>query len=504
MSTSKNSSSSNKFVVACAAAGSGLIARDVCDSLVRWWYNYPPGTNGLPIVGCLPYILDDRYFDYLHKKYGPVAMIQFCQKNLIVINDVTLCKQLYNKEEFMKHDYKFGSKKYENFGSINGEKMKFRRKIFHSSFGILSETKYLKEYVLKCCQNTIFPFLSQISIKGKNNNNNNNTDISDNINCNSNMVIKFRYQIEYSMFSIIFYTIFGSKYLILPSIDSIEYKLFRDNLRGYMDNAQMAMMRSCFGVGFLNKRENRHAEDMHHQVRIWIDKFIENYTNIDADTNTDIEECFTMSSMIKQVKLGSLTKENMVGDIGVLFLAGLSTLLDAMYDCIDYISYNNELQEKLRQEALLNVNKNITECHKIRAFVYEVARLMIGKPDVAIQGALRTIMDDGVTINTNDGNIYNIPKGSILVANYCGFALSKEYGWPHDDKITKKIEIDHFIDKQTGFFKHNPAFSRFGFGKRNCPGKSVAIRELMLFMATILKKYKFYHCKNNQLVVVQL
>eukprot|EP00483_Globobulimina_turgida_P004879 UN04888 len=63
----------------------------------------------------------------------------------------------------------------------------------------------------------------------------------------------------------------------------------------------------------------------------------------------------------------------------------------------------------------------------------------------------------------------------------------------HDENIkwcnVKKFDLNNFLDLD-GKFVLNPAFSAFGIGRRNCPGSSLAKREIYILLGRTLLRYK--------------
>ena len=58
------------------------------------------------------------------------------------------------------------------------------------------------------------------------------------------------------------------------------------------------------------------------------------------------------------------------------------------------------------------------------------------------------------------------------------------------------LYLKNFLNEK-GEFYENPNFLGFSVGKRNCPGKYVAIRTLYVFFATLILNYKIGLKNNN-------
>ena len=72
--------------------------------------------------------------------------------------------------------------------------------------------------------------------------------------------------------------------------------------------------------------------------------------------------------------------------------------------------------------------------------------------------------------------------------------------WRKDnmDNNNKNCEIDLniWIDNNGNFKKH-PSFTTFSLAKRDCPGSSLAIRELLFVLGILFLRYKFVSNEYN-------
>ena len=97
--------------------------------------------------------------------------------------------------------------------------------------------------------------------------------------------------------------------------------------------------------------------------------------------------------------------------------------------------------------------------------------------------------------------VYDIPKGTMSLVNVVGIAQNPKY-WIKDyeeNKYTKyadidmmKIHFDFWLDDNGNFIKkkNSSNFFSFHYGKRDCIGQSLAIKELMIVLSMIFMEYK--------------
>ena len=128
--------------------------------------------------------------------------------------------------------------------------------------------------------------------------------------------------------------------------------------------------------------------------------------------------------------------------------------------------------------------------------IHEVLRLYAPGP---VSGP-REIKDNGFIIDAtqHDGNVYNVPKGTMIMINLIGIAQTAKY-WVKDYDENKHKDIDmnniHFefwLDENGNFKKkkNSDNFFTFHIGKRDCVGQSLAIKELIIVLAMIFMKYR--------------
>lgn len=206
-----------------------LVLRAAIDRIKRNVNNYPPGGNGIPLIGSMYSILrsmidttknkeNSKYFDEVCEKYGSVSMIQIGLRDVIIINDLQLCKKLFIKKlkEFMNHDDGGLIPNHKAFTEVNGEMMFYRRHLIQNSFMLTLNSNHLNKNISNIFENVVF--------KNLDNYKNSNTNMNDTLSCN----------LEYTIFSLIFSAIFGDSNINpVPQIDSKEFIEYQENNKSF-------------------------------------------------------------------------------------------------------------------------------------------------------------------------------------------------------------------------------------------------------------------------------
>ena len=500
---------------ACTAAIAfgGMIVRKLVDKLDRRMKNYPPGTNGLPVLGSLLSLQDPIFLDYLRNSFGAVSMINIGSNRCIMINDLKLCKKLYNQEEFINHNFNLFNKT--TFMEINGKEMLFRRKLIQSTFLTLINNNYLNTIGLKLIQQNLFP-LFDIAIDAQDHNRKKDEE-KGNVrnNYNNNLKnLKIQKDIEYGIFCITFSAIFGDKYINVPKRESKKFVEFSENLEIVMQSMFLQMSLNICGFStsishiinyFFGSKFQSGSKKFNQMIHDWINQFWTKFNNGDNNNNDDNINNVTLVSMMKAMESKQVSKQDIISDIGIIFLGSIDTVSTRLVKSLKILAQNSEVEQLIYDKIVqherdmsanlknenrtknvnASVNVNVHDIAELRAFVYEVIRHECGF------AAPRCIMNKNVQING-----YNIPKNCMILANYDAFNKDSKY-W----KNRKDFDLNNWLNDKTGKFVNNSALSSFGIGKRNCPGKTLAIREMIIILACLIKRYQFSLDTNGDIII---
>eukprot|EP01084_Bolivina_argentea_P151054 263707_1 len=460
-----------KIAGVIASLGAALTMRKVLDVVWRKWHNYPPGPVGLPLFGSYLWSRNYYYVTSLMNTYGSVTMINYGVKRLIFIDDMKMTKTFFNMKEGAKRGHQLQTT-HKSISEADGKKLVFRRQMMHQSFVTVLDSNYLNQVGIKILQKNLFKSLDEAVEKNKS--------------------IHMFVHVKYAVFSLLFATIFGD-FLEIPAKDSKDYKIFDDGLSKTMNNVgnyqgeSLVFQNIPFSKMIL---DNYWRPDMMKGSKIseavvgkWVDQTLKLRHKSQA-----MDVC--IKPMINAYKSGKLTEKELKSDVQAIFVAGIHTTAlfasEAFTMCAKKQSVQNTIYEEIKRferkygEFQL---KHVEEFPTLRALIHENLRFASFG---TAHGIPRIIKDDNIVIGG-----YNIPKGSIIWGFYTKMmheVQSPDIKWrsPLDFDLNNFLEYE---DEQPKF-KLNPAFSAFGYGRRNCPGSSLAKREIYLLLGRTLLRYK--------------
>eukprot|EP01084_Bolivina_argentea_P304979 526801_1 len=460
---------SNRILVSAAALIATLTATLGIRKLIDVWYrklrSYPPGPCGIPFFGCLLWIRDKQYLQSLANAYGSVVMIQVGTKYLTMINDHNISKVLFKKKEFAFHK-KNPPTQYKSFVETNGKTYTFRRKLIHQSFIMMLSSDYLNNFGIKMLNDHIYPKFDEFA-------------------SNKNEYYSVKKIFEYGVFCMNFVCIFGD-YLTPPDMHSFEYTLIAHTVS--RKSLSLSLLFNEIPniitnrLSHLNK-ETHNLTFMQSILQKWVTEFQQKYKDRNVnDGLTNINNEPYAVRMMKQIELlKTLTINDMIGDIGILFGTGVGTVNKALSRMIIYAAKCANIQDEIYNELNVFQKKygsfklqHLSELHLLRAFIYETLR-----NGHIVWAVPRIIYDDNICVNK-----YNIPKYS-LISSYYGYMDHDNKNW----KYPNIFDIRNFLDENNKF-KSNEHSCVFGHGIRSCPGKALANRMLILFIGMILLRYK--------------
>ena len=216
-----------------------------------------------------------------------------------------------------------------------------------------------------------------------------------------------------------------------------------------------------------------------YEVEKIIDEWLEQYQEI-HDLKED-KNCYA-HDILCAVNEGKMSKIEMLRDTQSLFLAGVDTTSRTLEEGFFYLAKHQDVQQRLYDELNQYRQKygqfsldNINELHTLRAVVYETLRRQVH----AGNSFPKYVKSHNMTIAG-----YNVPKGCTIMGNHYYINHSSKY-W----QDPMHFHIEHFLDENNKF-KLNRNLITFGFGKRDCMGQTLAIKNLNLLFGHIILRYK--------------
>ncbi|KAG7389906.1 hypothetical protein PHYBOEH_007194 [Phytophthora boehmeriae] len=204
----------------------------------------------------------------------------------------------------------------------------------------------------------------------------------------------------------------------------------------------------------------------------------------DKDIVSTVLECMEQD--------GDMVSPVDVRNIAVAALgAGRDTSADAMSWLLHTLSNNPRVEQKLRAEFLEHLPKLATNMNyvpsmeEVQGLVYLEATIReLLRLETPVPFTLRECVHDTVFA---DGTF--VPKGTNVGMCHYGAARWSEV-WGPD---ACEFKPERFIDAKTGKLVPTPPakFNAFSGGQRVCPGKSLAMLEMKLVIATMVGRFHF-------------
>ncbi len=199
--------------------------------------------------------------------------------------------------------------------------------------------------------------------------------------------------------------------------------------------------------------------------------------NIDATNN------FLEALLAQQAKEGNFTDEEIFGNVFTMLLAGEDTTSNTISWTLFFLSQHPEMVQKVREEvnSVLN-NENalsfdlLADLKYTEAVCQESMRIKPVTPNLYMQ-ALKDVTIGDYQFNTGE---------TIMMQNKVGQTKASNFSNPNDfipeRWMTGGCPVDHGA--------HSPDLMRsFGAGARFCPGKSLAMTEMVTAVAMICKHF---------------
>jgi len=192
--------------------------------------------------------------------------------------------------------------------------------------------------------------------------------------------------------------------------------------------------------------------------------------------------------MITQNTEDDPSPDDIKQNIREMFSAGTGTTTTTLCSIVYLLAKHPEHEKRMLEEILSVVgDEQITSSHLTKlpfteAIINESMRLY---PVVPI--TYRYSPDQ----NTQIAN-YHFNKDTIFAINLSHIHRNGEY-FENPDQFVPERFLGNWKERIPKF-----AFSPFGHGMRNCPGKNFAMAEMKVILATIYRKYTFKLANPNE------
>eukprot|EP01083_Nonionella_stella_P061885 161098_1 len=452
-------------------------------------YNkYPPGPNGLPLIGHLFSMLNPpKLSAFLATTYGPISMIYVAQQPFVFLNSIDAINDIFNNPHCLQRDdWTKGSgyhKAHEmSTAQVNSPFWMEKRKIFQSILISRLDSRFLNAAhnksvteVLQSVQNCIEQ--NQLWFPAK--------------------------DLEYIMFNAIWNAAFGSD---LPMQSEIQNKITKFIVRGLKQAVfdigmmQLGLLNIPFikalsysGKEFCDYIETLIYDKLGYDEKIW-DMHDLKWAKHFQDAHDDKHSCLISKLIAVHRSKPDITstKDALLAEGALLFVAGIDTtqnvaeygvLLLAKYPKYQSVIYH-ELYSVFGSDWEMKENsfKSVAnKLHYLRAFVHETVRLA-------------NVLPIGIP-HRNDEDIwtkdkkYKIPKNSVVISGIHVADKSDAYWVDNIRGNPSRLCLEAWFD-DNGHFSYlvnKDKMMGFSVGPRNCLGRALALRSLyVLFIKLIL------------------
>ncbi|KAI0371752.1 cytochrome P450 [Pilatotrama ljubarskyi] len=191
-----------------------------------------------------------------------------------------------------------------------------------------------------------------------------------------------------------------------------------------------------------------------------------------------------MESFGKHAKDPEYTANVIKATLGSLYVGGADTTVSALGTFFLAMTLNPEIQEKARRQL-----DQVVGTHRLPDFCDQPALPYI---DAILKETIRwrPVVPLDVPHRLTEDDIYNgyyLPKGSLIVANHWAI-LHDEQMYPD----AARYNPDRFLnpDGSLNPAVRDPATAAFGFGRRICPGRFMALDSMWIAIACVLSLFE--------------
>ncbi|NP_001003582.1 uncharacterized protein LOC445188 [Danio rerio] len=209
----------------------------------------------------------------------------------------------------------------------------------------------------------------------------------------------------------------------------------------------------------------------------------EHKKTLDPDSPRDFIDAYLLEiEKQKSNKDSTFHDENLVRSAADLFEAGSDSTATTIRWGLLFLIQNPDVQERCHEEIVQVLGYDRLPCMDDRdrlpytlATVHEIQRC----GNIVPFGLIHE------TIQPTNLHGYDIPQGTVVMANFTAILSNKE-NWKHPDTFNP----ENFLD-ENGHFSKPESFIPFSLGPRSCLGETLAKTELFLFITSLLQRIHF-------------
>ncbi|CAL1272920.1 unnamed protein product [Larinioides sclopetarius] len=177
----------------------------------------------------------------------------------------------------------------------------------------------------------------------------------------------------------------------------------------------------------------------------------------------------------------TFTDDMLLTNILDLFVGGSETLNSSILWFVYGMGVYPDVQKKIQLEVLEVIGPgDIPEFLHMKCMPYTTATIM-----ELMRWKTIGPLDKRYTVADARVNGYDVPKGTIILANFWNAHNDPRY-WSEPEKF----KPERFLSKDGKSVVKSMYYMPFSLGKRNCPGESMAYMELFLYITSILQRFE--------------
>ena len=462
--------------------------------LYRKYKKVPPGPNGIPLLGSLPWAIinSDRARTYLPNNYNRYITYWWIGAEPVVsIHNAKIAKQIFGNPNCQDRSPTFNAMIANEPDVLRvkyGKNWKERRKLIRSTLLTMEDSNYVDINVRMFTQKYIEPKIE--------------SSMKSNGYINAEEILL---SIRHLAFSMVLKVMFGIE---LTNKDPLFQKLAKLYEDWSIDIVTGNMWNLSPILSIINgKRHIKHVRNLENKLDQLIkEKFFDpqiqkNKENVNKKKQTYFDHAYNYIND-ETLNKNNITLKQLLMDFRILIQASIDTasfvLQMGLLNLIKYPEIQNIIHEELNGVFVNGTFelKQVVKCPKFRAYVNEILRIALPVPAGVPRYATKDIDVRYEDEKSGETQHYVIPKGTTVALNLAYIHFKDKEKWGKDEA---EICLDNWLeyDGDKVIFKNRKDVFPFSVGSRDCVGRSLAMRLLYSVFATIILKYELDKYDDN-------
>ncbi|KAL6231477.1 hypothetical protein BDW75DRAFT_247861 [Aspergillus navahoensis] len=196
-----------------------------------------------------------------------------------------------------------------------------------------------------------------------------------------------------------------------------------------------------------------------------------------SKSTTDTSKPHSLAHYLLQDSLNRPTQETwLAGDSLLAFVAGSEPTAGVLIGLFYELAKNPEQAETIYREVLQHGQAHLHRCQHLKAAIYEALRLY---PSLPTGGNRKTPPDEGITV----AGVFIPPHTTVVAPKFCIGRSEISFEKPNQfipERWTTKPEM----------VRDRSGFTPFGSGSHSCLGRALAMNDMLLITAHIVRRYR--------------